>query len=187
MFAPLPRSPRAAQSCRAGRVFVQPSLEAQLRPLAYRDPLRMCAACGRAALRCVCALCVQVVGLAPAPHGNACLVWQVRHCVGPQGPCNVGALCKGRVGDTERRARKALDAKGAMSFLTPHVDVSGPVARATDKQIRLRWSAAHRECCSVRTCLHRGVLYIGQLVMYKLFLDFCAANLRVSLQTSRIT
>ena len=61
MFAPLPCSPRAARSGRAGRVFVQPSLEAQLRPLACMDPLSMRAACGRAAPRCVWAFCVQVV------------------------------------------------------------------------------------------------------------------------------
>ena len=61
MFAPLPRSPRAARRGRAGRVFVQPSLEAQLRPLACRDPLSMCAACGRAAPRYVWAFRVQVV------------------------------------------------------------------------------------------------------------------------------
>ena len=71
MFAPLQRSSRAAQSGRAGRVFVQPSLEAQLRPLVCRDSLGMCAVGGRAAHRGVGAFCVQVVGPAPALHGNA--------------------------------------------------------------------------------------------------------------------
>ena len=73
MFAPLPRSPRAGLSGRAGRVFVQPSLEAQLRPLACRDPLSMCAACGRAALRCVFVFCVQVVN--SRRHHTGMRVW----------------------------------------------------------------------------------------------------------------
>ena len=88
MFAPLPCSPRATRSGRAGRVFVQPSLEAQLRPLACRDPLSLCAACGRAALRCVlCFVCKSwtragttrecVFGLASAA---SCRSWRPMHC-----------------------------------------------------------------------------------------------------------
>ena len=161
MFAPLSRSPRAAQSCRSGRVFVQPLLEAQLRPLVCRDPLSMCAARRRAALRGVCVLCASRWTRAGAGRECGFGLASVALCRS-RGPTQCCALSRSRVGERERRARQALDATGAVSLLTLHVVVSGPVAWATDKQIRLRWSAAHRECCSVRSCLPRWGLYISQ-------------------------